>query len=483
MLKQSILQKLQQKLSPQQIQVIKLLELTSLQLEERIKDELEENPILDVNDNKEIDEKNPENEDDIKKEENEFTFEDYIKDEDIPAYKLQTNNYSKDDKIDVVPFAVKKTFHELLHEQLELRNTNEKEFKLAEYLIGNIDNDGYIRRELKAIANDLAFNLNIDTTENELDKVLKIVQDFEPTGVGARNLQECLLLQIKKMNLKDPDIALAYKILEKYFELFTKKHYDKIIKKCKITKDKLKRAVDKIVKLNPKPGNAQFSSSDKVTQAHIIPDFVLQYIDGELILSLNKKHTPRLKINHSYIDIIQDLSTPKEVNRKPQKTALTFIKHKLNSAKWFIDAIKQRQEMLLATMETIIKYQKDFFTNGDVKLLKPMILKDIADVVDLDISTISRITNSKYIQTPFGIYSLKFFFSESTIKKTGEEVSTHEVKKILKECVDKEDKLFPLTDEKLVNILQKKSYKIARRTVAKYREQLGIPVARLRKKL
>ena len=486
MLKQSLQQKLLQKLSPQQIQMIKLLEIPTIQLEQRIKKELEENPVLEegkdeedlLNDQEEdITEENLENDPD------EFSIDDYMNDEDIPSYKLNANNYSKDDKKENIPFSVGTSFHEHLQNQIGLRNLSEKEEILALYLIGNIDDDGYVRRKIEAIVNDLAFSQNIETNEEELLEVLKIIQDMEPVGVGARTLQECLLLQIENRNQEIPEIQLARKILKYYFQEFTKKHYEKIITRLNISENELKKAINEILKLNPKPGSSYSETQSQAIQT-IIPDFILDNKDGELQLSLNAKNVPELRLNSTYTEMLEGYAQKsKDQKTKNDKEAISFVKQKLDSAKWFIDAIKQRQNTLMLTMNAIIEYQYNYFLEGDESKLKPMILKNIAERTGLDISTISRVANSKYVQTHFGIFPLKYFFSEGLQTDSGEEVSSREIKSILKNCVENEDKKKPLTDDKLTNILKEKGYRIARRTVAKYREQLNIPVARLRKEL
>lgn len=480
--KLSLQQKLLQKLSPQQIQVIKLLEIPTLLLEQRIKKELEENPVLELEaEGQEPEEENETRDDadtsDVDNEE--FTFDDYYdEDEDIPSYKLNVNNYSKDDKYVDIPFSVGTTFHEFLYEQLGMVKLTEEERQLAEYIIGNIDDDGYLRRELIAISDDLAFNLNIEISEKELHRILKIIQDFDPPGVGARDLRECLLIQLnKKRGDKD---QIPYIIVDEFFDEFTKKHYSRIQSKLELSDTDLKDAVDQILKLNPKPGSSYSNPLNKSNQ-HIVPDFILENIDGELILSLNQRNVPELKINEAYLGMLRALGDNHK--NKNKKEALQFVKEKLDSAKWFIDALQQRQTTLLQTMSEIISFQNEYFLDGDETKLRPMILKDIAERTNLDISTISRVSNSKYIQTHFGIYPLKYFFSEGLQKDDGEEVSTREIKKILQDCIGNEDKTKPLTDDKLALILKKKTYNIARRTVAKYREQLGIPVARLRKEL
>ena len=477
-----------QKLSPQQIQMIKLLEIPTLQLEQRIKKELEENPVLEEGEedresgDQEGLEEEISKENEIDSEQDEFSLEDYLNDEDIPSYRLSTKNYSKDEKREEIPFSGGMSFHEHLEAQLGLRDLSEEQSLLATYILGNIDEDGYLRRKLSAIADDLAFSMNITTSEDELLEILMVIQDFEPTGVGARDLQECLLLQIETKNQSHPGVAQARKILKYYFDEFTKKHYEKIITRMNISEDELKVALDEILKLNPKPGSS-FSDPQNKNIQHIVPDFVLDNNDEELQLSLNARNVPDLRISSTYSEMLQSYSASKNHATREQKDAITFVKQKLDSAKWFIDAIRQRQNTLILTMNAIINYQHEYFLEGDDKLLKPMILKDIADVTGLDISTISRVANSKYIQTHFGIFPLKYFFSEGLQTDSGEEVSTREIKKILEEFIGGEDKRRPLTDERLAEILQEKGYQIARRTVAKYREQLNIPVARLRKEL
>jgi RNA polymerase sigma-54 factor len=475
-------QKLLQKLSPQQIQVIKLLEIPTMQLEQRIKKELEENPVLEL----EMDSPAPDDEsydqdnDDSRDVDNEeFTVDDYYEDEEIPTYKLNTNNTSKDDKYIDIPFSVGTSFHEFLHEQLYLVNLTEDEQGLAEYIIGNIDDHGYLRRDLMSISDDLAFNMNLDISEQKLEKILHAIQEFDPPGVAARDLRECLLLQLRRKEGKQFDLAKV--IVKDFFTEFTKKHYDKIRSKLEISEEELKIGIDLVLKLNPKPGSSYSNPLNKSNQ-HIVPDFILDNIDGELNLSLNQRNVPDLKINDTYQDMLRTLSENQKA-KKNDKEAMLFVKQKMDSAKWFIDAIQQRQTTLLLTMAEIISYQKEYFQDGDETKLRPMILKDIAERTNLDISTISRVSNSKYIQTHFGIYALKYFFSEGLQKDDGEEVSTREIKMILQECIDNEDKHKPLTDERLAQILKEKSYNIARRTVAKYREQLGVPVARLRKEL
>lgn len=485
MLKQKLQQKLLQKLSPQQIQVIKLLELPTMLLEQRIKKEIEENPTLEEiggMDDEYQAETETQNDDVDGKDEDEFSLEDYINDEDVPSYKLVANNFSKDDKREEIPFSVGQTFHEHLETQLGLRILSDRERGLAIYLIGNLDDDGYLRRKLVNIADDLAFSMGIETSEDELEKLLYIIHELEPPGVGARDLQECLLLQVEAKNQAHPEVATARKILKYHFEEFTRKHYDKIQDRLGLSDQELKEAIDEILKLNPKPGGSFYDPNNRAAQP-IIPDFILELIDGTLQMSLNSRNVPELRISQEYSEMIESYSVNKENASRQEKEAVAFVKQKIDSAKWFIDAIKQRQNTLMNTMQAILDYQKEYFREGDETKLRPMILKDIAEITGLDISTISRVANSKYIQTHFGILPLKHFFSESMQNDAGEEVSTKEIKKILQDCLEAENKRKPLTDEKLMDILKQKGYPIARRTVAKYREQLGIPVARLRKKL
>jgi RNA polymerase sigma-54 factor len=416
MLKQGLEQKLLQKLSPQQIQMIKLLEIPTLQLEQRIKNELEENPVLEEGENQdEIEKSIEEQEEGNEVDQDEFSFEDYLGDDDIPSYKLHASNVSKDDKKEEVPFSVSVSFHEHLENQVGLKSLSDREYMLALYIIGNIDDDGYLRRKLESIANDLSFTQNVKTSEEELEKVLKIIQELDPPGVGARTLRECLLLQIKQKDLDEPALQLAKKILEQYFNEFTKKHYQKIITRLKISEEELEEAINEILKLNPKPGSS-FSNSENRAVQTIIPDFILENNDGKLELSLNSRNVPDLHINKDYTQMLENYQKTRGQKSREQKEAISFVKQKLDSAKWFIDAIRQRQNTLLVTMNAIMDYQYEFFQTGDETKLKPMILKDIADKTGLDISTISRVVNSKYIQTPYGIYSLKYFFSEGMQK-------------------------------------------------------------------
>jgi RNA polymerase sigma-54 factor len=485
MLKQKLHQKLLQKLSPQQIQMIKLLEIPTMQLEQRIKKELEENPLLE--EGREEDETNEstdeeERTDELDSDSDEFSLEDYLNEEDTPSYRLSSSNYSKDDKKEDIPFSVGSTFHEYLENQLGLQQLNEHQHSLAEYMIGNIDEDGYLRRDLKAIVDDLAFSLNLFVSEEELIEVLRIIQNFDPAGVGARDLRECLLLQIRTKDQEEPEIALASEIVRHHFDEFTRKHYDKIHNKLGVSDEQLKAAIDEILRLNPKPGGAYSDPLNKSTFV-IVPDFVLENDEGELSISLNSRNAPELKISRTYAEMLKSYASKRDKPSHGQKETITFVKQKLDSAKWFIDAIRQRQNTLLLSMNAILEYQREYFVEGDETKLKPMILKDIAERTGLDISTISRVANSKYIQTHFGIIPLKFFFSEGLQNDAGEEVSSREIKKILQDNIGSEDKLRPLTDDKLANILLEKGYRIARRTVAKYREQLNLPVARMRKEL
>lgn len=465
--------------------MIKLLEIPAMQLEQRIKKELEENPVLEEGVDEEINKQEEEDVVDDTFEDNteEFSLSDYLDEDDIPSYRLTTSNYSKDvERNAEIPFSVGSSFHEHLKSQMGLQSLTEEEEELAKYIIGNIDEDGYLRRRLESIVDDLAFLQNIKTSEEELLNILRIVQDFEPPGVGARDLQECLLLQIERKDQDDPVKKRAREILKYYFQEFTKKHYEKIEERMNLANGELKEAIDEILKLNPKPGGSVNDPHSKLFH-QIVPDFVLENRDGEFELLLNSKNVPDLRVSRTYAEMLRSFKAQKDKPSKNEKEAISFVKQKLDSAKWFIDAIRQRQATLLITMNAILSYQEEYFNEGDETKLKPMILKDIAEMTGMDISTISRVANSKYIQTHFGIFSLKYFFSEGMQKESGEEVSTREIKAILMECIENEDKKKPLNDEKLGAILKEKGYQIARRTVAKYREQLKIPVARLRKEL
>lgn len=478
-LKQNLSFKLEQRLSPQQIQLMKLLEVPTMELDQRIKQEIEENPALEEGEDKEENEFEEQEEYNEKEDnEQEFDISDYISDDD--NYKTQVNNKSKDDDEKTIPFSGDESFQERLSGQLHMLNLNEKEFIIAETLIGNLDDSGYLNRDTESLVDDLAFSANITVTEDEVEEVLKLIQDLDPAGIGARDLRECLLIQIKRKHDGNISRYTARKIIEDHFEEFTKKHYDKITKKLEISDENLKEAIDEIVKLNPKPGGSMKESVGNYQQ--IIPDFVITEVDGNLQLSINGRNAPDLKVSRAYKEMLNTYADG-AVTKKSDKEAVSFVKQKLDSAKWFIDAIKQRQNTLLLTMDAIMKYQKTYFETGDETTLKPMILKDIAEIVNLDISTISRVANSKHVQTGYGIFPLKYFFSESMSMDSGEEVSTRQVKKILSEAVEGEQKKRPLTDEKLAILLKEKGYNIARRTIAKYREQLNIPVARLRKEL
>ena len=484
--KLSLQQKLLQKLSPQQIQVIKLLELPSIQLEQRIKKELEENPVLEIESENYGPTTEEDTSDSLKSNEDrdneEFSISDYVEDEEYASYKYNVSNTSKDDKVIDAPFSEGTSFHEYLQEQVRMLMLDERENVIAEHIIGNIDEDGYMRREIPALVDDLEFSQNLKVKEAELMKILRIMQELDPPGVAARNLRECLRIQIERKENQKPEIKLAAQILRDSFDEFTRKHFDKIAKKYNVDEDTLRDAIDEILKLNPKPGSSLSNNVNEDNQV-IIPDFLLDIVDGEFQLALNQKNVPELNISRHYTNMLRSYNDNRKAMSRDIKEAVYFVKQKIDSAKWFIDAIKQRQETLMMVMTEILMYQKEFFTEGDETKLHPMILKDIADRTSLDISTISRVSNSKYIQTHFGIYPLKFFFSESMQKDTGEEVSTREIKSILKECIDNESKRKPLTDDELTQILNDKGYDIARRTVAKYREQLDIPVARMRKEL
>jgi len=482
-LKQSLQQRMMQKLSPQQIQLMKLLQLPTVALEQRVKEELENNPALDEGKEKdelEEEEERLEERDDSREELEDFDFSDYMDDDDTPDYKYQVSNRGRDEDEKDIPYSGGSTFHERLSAQINLHELDEKQKDIARHLVGSLDDSGYLRRDLESIEDDLAFRNNIMTTTAEIEEVLKVIQQMDPAGVGARDLQECLLIQIKRKQNKNQHHILAEELLTNFFDEFTKKHYQKIIKRLEISDDDLKLAIDEILRLNPKPGNST-NGRNKSVQV-VIPDFTLQIKDGEIDIVLNGRNAPHLRISNEYKGMIDHYSKSETKNKK-EKEAMSFVKQKLDSAKWFIDAIKQRQNTLMNTMEAIATYQKEYFLEGDETKLKPMILKDIAEIIDMDISTVSRVVSSKYVSTPYGTFLLKSFFSESLSTEDGEEVSTREVKKILQDIIDAEDKNKPLTDEKLSQLLRDKKYNIARRTVAKYREQLNIPVARLRKEL
>ena len=469
MLKQGLELKQTQKLSPLQIQTIKLIELPIQELEQRIRKELEENPVLDEDLPKE-------KEDDEAP--REVSLSEYKEDDSIPNYRLRSDNYSKDDRPQYSTFSVKESFTQSLMEQLGYRNLTEHQYAVAAFIIGSLDDDGYLRRSIDSVVDEISFRANIETDEQEVLQMLKVVQEFDPAGVGARDLRECLLLQIKHCK-KTPAVEHAIRILDHYFHDFTGKHYQKIMSRMNLTEEEMKAAISKILKLNPSPGGQiDDSYSDQAQQ--IVPDFLLEYKDGELILTMPRFSIPELRVNRKYADILMEAANSSE---REKKEAAAFVKKKLDSAKWFVEAIKQRHNTLYNTMQCIIDYQREYFIDGEETNLKPMVLKDIAERTGFDISTISRVVNSKYIETHFGIYSLKYFFSEGLENQDGEEVSTRELKKALQECVDNEDKHKPLTDDELVVKMTEKGYKVARRTVAKYRDQLGIPKARLRREL
>lgn len=459
---------MQQGLSPLQIQTIKLLELPTLELEQEIRRKLEENPVLEESNESEDGDDIPKN----------VSLSEYSADDSTPSYKLYVNNQGKDIKPQYNTFSVKESFHQSLENQLGYSKLDSRSHSIALFIIGSLDDDGYLRRDLESLSDDIAFRLGIETDEVEVERILKVIQEFEPVGVGARNLQECLLLQIDSLE-RTPARELAYTILSDYFPEFTKKHYDKIVSKLEISEGQLKEAVDEIVHLNPRPGG-QIDDSYTEQAQQIIPDFLLEEKDGELQMTMPKFNIPELKVNKRYADMLMNSANS---STRAGKEAATFVKQKLDSAKWFVEAIKQRHNTLQNTMNAIISFQKEFFLTGDEANLKPMVLKDIAEKTNLDISTISRVVSSKYIQTQFGIFSLKYFFSEGLMNSSGEEVSTREIKKVLQESIEGEDKRKPLTDEELVKVLTDKGYKVARRTVAKYREQLNLPIARLRKEL
>jgi len=484
MLKQQLQQKLQQKLSPAQIQVIKMLEVPTLELEERIRQELEENPALE--EGAEADNESNDAENDLSNEDggnnDDVDFDEYMADDDIPDYKLKANNTSKDDKHEEIPFTVGMTFHEFLIDQVGLLKLSEKDRLLTEYVIGNIDDEGYLRRTPEAMVDDIVFQAGIDTSDEEIYSIIKEVQQLDPAGVCAANLQECLQLQLER---KEPTelTRLAISLIADYFDEFSKKHYDKILRGLEIDDAMLKKVMNEIIHLNPKPGNAWGGNILEKSMTTIVPDFILENDENHLTVHLNNSNIPELRVNTTYNEMFQDYSGNKQNQSREMKDAVMFVKQKIDSARWFIDAIKQRQNTLLTTMMSIVEFQKAFFIEGDDTYLKPMILKDIADRTGYDISTISRVSNSKYIQTEFGIFPVKYFFSESMTNDSGEEVSTREIKQILLECVNNEDKQKPITDDTLAAVLKTKGYIIARRTVAKYREQLNIPVARMRKEI
>ena len=464
---------LQQKLSPQQIQMIKLLELPAVQLEQRIKQEIEDNIVLEEEERSAEDEEQPPQQ---------ISFDEYLREDDTPSYKSRINNFSKDDKQRPVYLTEGRSLQEYLVEQLGYRNLPERDMRLAVYLIGSIDEDGYLRRDLESVADDIAFTMGLETTAGELERLLGIIHELEPAGIGARDLRECLLLQMAQMPVNTRPRRLARKILTSYFDEFVKKHYEKLMARLQISEDDFRDAIAEIRHLSPKPGNL-YAEGGTDTTPDIIPDFILDYQDGRFNLSLNSYNVPEVRVNRRYMEMIREMVGSDGRVREKDKEAIQFVKNKIDSAKWFISAIKQRHDTLMRTMQTILDYQQEYFKDGDKSKLRPMILKDIADRTGLDVSTISRVVNSKYVQTQFGIILLKSLFSEAMQTDSGEEVSSYEIKNILQQCIDEEDKRRPLTDETLMDILNSKGYRIARRTVAKYREMLGIPVARLRKQI
>ena len=487
MLKQYLQFKLSQKLSPQQIQLMKLIQLPTQAFEQRLKQELEENPALESGkedtQNEFDDNFDNTHEDDYNDSETidsgDINVDEYLSDDEIPDYRTQANNYSADDEEKTMPYAAGTSFTQHLVNQLNTYRLSDDERDIAEFLVGSVDESGYIRRDLSDIMDDLAFTQNVYTTEDNIEHVLKIVHQLDPAGVGARNLQECLSIQLHRKE-QHPDVALATNIIDKAFEQFTKKHYKKLLQKFDVTEDQLKAAIHEIERLNPKPGGS-YAGNNRIVE-HVVPDFAIKIVDGNLELTLNGRNAPELHVSREYNNMLKGYKNSKDKS-KSQKDAVLFIKQKLDAAKWFIEAIKQRQQTLFVTMSAIMHYQKEYFLTGDERKLKPMILKDIADEIDMDVSTVSRVANSKYVDTPYGTKLIKEFFSESMTNDQGEEVSTREIKKILETVIEEENKKKPLTDEALAKILKEKGYPIARRTVAKYREQLDIPVARLRKKI
>ena len=471
MLKQELGLKQVQKLSPLQIQTIKLIELPIQDLEQRIRKELEENPVLD--------DETPESKDEDGVEQpREVSLSDIKEDDSIPDYKLRVNNYGKDERPEYNTFSVKESFTQSLMEQLGFRNLSEHQHDIAAFIIGSLDEDGYLRRDIDSLVDDLAFRMNIETTPEEVEKMLHIIQEFDPPGIGARDLRECLLIQLKGLK-QTPDVINAQRILTDWFQEFSNKHFQKIMTRLNLSQDEMKAAMARIVKLNPSPGG-QIDDSYNDQAQQIVPDFILSLENGELKLTMPRFSIPEIRINKKYADLLMDAANSSE---RQKKEAATFVKQKMDSAKWFVEALKQRHNTLLSTMQAIIDYQHDYFMDGDESHLKPMVLKDIASKTGFDISTISRVVNSKYIETHFGIFPLKYFFSEGLENQQGEEVSTRELKKVLQDFVDKEDKHKPLTDDELVTLMNEKGYKVARRTIAKYRDQLNIPKARLRKEL
>ena len=461
-----------QTLSPQQIQMIKLLELPTIMLEQRVKQEIEENIVLEEDDRPLEDDEQEES----------ISVDDYLREDDTPSYKSRINNFSKDDKQRPVNISEGRSLQEYLMEQLGYRNLSEQDRQVAEFLVGSIDEDGYLRRDLESVGDDIAFTLGIEVSVERLESLLSIIHQLEPAGIGARSLQECLLLQMSQRRMDSPSKRLAHKIITSYFDEFVKKHYEKLMSRLGVDEDTFRDAIDEIKHLSPKPGNL-YSEGGIDTTPYIIPDFRLDYHDGHFDLSLNSYNIPEVKINRRYVDMIRNMVSADGTVTESNREAIQFVKSKIDSAKWFISAIKQRHDTLMRTMQEILSFQQEYFKDGDKSKLRPMILKDIADRTGLDVSTISRVVNSKYVQTHFGIILLKSLFSEAMQTENGEIVSSYEIKNLLQQCIDEEDKRHPLTDETLMNILNAKGYCIARRTVAKYREMMDIPVARLRKQI
>ncbi len=484
MLKQQLNFKLSQKLSPQQIQLMKLIQLPTQAFEQKVKQEMEENPALDNGKDETTDEfdefdNSEDYEDGGETIEAEINVDDYLSDDETPDYRLSANNYSADDEERQIPYASGKTFNTHLKEQLNTVRLSEEQREIAEFIIGSLDESGYLRRLLIDLVDDLAFTQNVYTSEEEIEKILFKVQDLDPAGVAARSLEECLILQLERKTATK-EVSLAMDILEKAFDHFSKKHYKKLMSKFDVSEAELKAAIEEIEHLNPKPGGS-YAGNTKMVE-HVVPDFTIRIADGELELTLNGRNAPELHVSREYNNMLKGYKASKE-KTKAQKDAVMFIKQKLDAAKWFIDAIRQRQQTLFVTMSSIMHYQKEYFLTGDERNLRPMILKDIAEEIHMDVSTVSRVANSKYVDTPYGTKLIKVFFSESMTNDKGEEVSTREIKKILETVIKEEDKRKPLTDDKLAGILKEKGYPIARRTVAKYREQLDLPVARLRKEI
>jgi len=484
MLKQRLQQKLLQKLSPQQIQLMKMIQLPTLDFEQKLNQEIEENPALEIGHEENNDEEPTIYQDEVEDSGNEtidtdFDVNDYLSDDEIPSYKLQTSNFSADDEDKKIPYASGTTFNQFLINQLNTIPLTKKEYSIAEFIIGSLDETGYLRRPIEDVIDDLAFSLNIYADYSEVEKLLKLIQQLDPSGVGARDLKECLVLQLNKKR-ENKSSKLAKRILTEAFDHFAKKHYKKLLLKFNISEQELRMAIEEIEKLNPKPGGAFVGNTKFIEQ--VIPDFTIKIIEDNLELTLNSRNAPELHVSREYIEMLKGYKES-DKKSKSQQDAILFVKQKLDSAKWFIDAIKQRQQTLIVTMNAIMQYQRDYFLTGDERKLKPMILKNIADIVKMDISTISRVANSKYVNTPYGTKLIKDYFSESMKNTAGEDISTKEIKNILQSIISKENRKKPFTDDQLAKLLQKKGYPIARRTIAKYREQLNISVARLRKQI